>query len=88
MGRGKQVSGVRNFPFCPLKLISTCRRHVYPKSRALGCANTGPQLSDIEKRVKAVLDTIDYGCGNVYRMVAEDLAAPAAEEELALLSGL
>jgi hypothetical protein len=42
-------------------------------------------LRDIEKRVTAVLHAIDYNTGNIHRMIAEDLASPAAAEELALL---
>ena len=40
---------------------------------------------EIEKRVTAVLDMIDYNTGNIHRLIAEDLASPAAEDDLALL---
>lgn len=43
------------------------------------------RLDHIEKRVTAILNAFDYDTGNIYRLIAEDLASPAAEKELALL---
>ncbi|KAF2442577.1 hypothetical protein P171DRAFT_487805 [Karstenula rhodostoma CBS 690.94] len=62
------------------------RRHVYPSSKVVSQAKNAVQhLRDIEQRVTAVLNAIDYNTGNIHRMIAEDLASPAAERELALL---
>ncbi|KAJ4345397.1 uncharacterized protein N0V89_011527 [Didymosphaeria variabile] len=61
-------------------------RHVYPTSKDVTRAtNAAQHLLDVEQRVTAVLNAIDYNTGNIHRMIAEDLASSAAEEELALL---
>lgn len=42
-------------------------------------------LVDVEKRVTAVLNAIDYNVGDIHHMIAKDLASPAGEDERALL---
>ncbi|KAF1969831.1 hypothetical protein BU23DRAFT_651658 [Bimuria novae-zelandiae CBS 107.79] len=64
------------------------KRHIYPTSKRLEAKNGAQHLDDIEKRVTAVLNSIDYNAGNIHRMIAEDLASPAAEHELSLLPKL
>ncbi|KAL1603636.1 hypothetical protein SLS60_005224 [Paraconiothyrium brasiliense] len=61
-------------------------RHVYPTSKDVSqAANAVQHLLDVEQRVTAVLNAIDYNTGNIHRMIAEDLTSSAAEDELALL---
>ncbi|KAF1959114.1 hypothetical protein CC80DRAFT_490089 [Byssothecium circinans] len=55
------------------------KRYVHPRIK------NSPQLQGLEPRVEAVVNMVDSKAGNVTRLIAQDLALPAAAKELELL---